>query len=70
MTTDITTLRDLERDGELDGMRPAHVDIDEEIAARYPCCKCGGACTYRGFRDGRTYLAFQVCTACGHAAAF
>lgn len=66
----VITLADLIAGGDLEGMKPYHVDIDDEIAREYPCCKCGGPCTYRGFRDGRTYLAFQVCTRCGHAAEF
>ena len=73
--TERTTLADLERDGALDGMKPYAptglcAGIDEEIAAKYPCVHCGGACTYRGFHDGHTYLAFQVCGTCGAAEEF
>ena len=73
--TQITTLADLADD--LAGYRcyaPTGLaaGIDEEIAEKYPCVRCGGRrCTYRGFKgpDG-TYLAFQVCGDCRHAEPF
>lgn len=66
-----TTLADVFAGGDVDPARPHYVDIDHEVAERYPCVRCGGACTYAGFRSTEgVYYAYQVCARCRHAEPF
>ncbi len=37
-------------------------EIDQEIAERIPCEKCGGKCRYESEVTERSYRAFAVCT--------
>jgi len=45
--------------------------IDEEIAERMRCPKCGGPCRYEGWENGKgSYIALAVCRRCGYEQEF
>lgn len=45
--------------------------IDAEVAAEYPCEKCGGHNRYgEGALKNGSYYVFAICPDCGHEAEF
>lgn len=73
------TLQDIVNSGALSGYRPGAPpptplggpEIDEEVCQQATCAVCGTTgLEYAPFIAPRSYRAFAVCPACGHAEEF